>query len=112
MKAILKSASIFLSTAALAAAVNASDMTTIEGRVTFDQGDFHLVTNSDRIILTGLSRDELSFYAGQAAIITGETHRNDGETGAMEVYKIQLEKQGELVTLYDWEVVNNELYEN
>lgn len=112
MKTLLKTASIFLSSAVLATAVNATDMTTIEGLVTFDQGDFHLVTATDRIILTGMSRDELSLYSGQAAIITGEAHTDDGEAGMMEVYKIQLEKQGQLVTLYDWDVVNKELYEN
>jgi hypothetical protein len=87
-------------------------LTTIQGLVTFDQGNFHLMTATDRITLTGLSRDELNLYSGQAAIISGETHTNEDNSEVMEVYKIQLEKQGQLVTLYDWEVVNNELYEN
>lgn len=112
MKTILKSAATFLSTAVLATAVNATEMSTIEGLVAFDQGNFHLITETQSITLTGMSRDELNFYTGQKAIITGEAHSDEGEADAMEVYKIQLEKQGELVTLYDWEVVNNELYEN
>jgi hypothetical protein len=112
MKKILKSATTFLSTAVLATAVNATEMSTIEGLVAFDQGNFHLITETQSITLTGMSRDELNFYTGQKAIITGEAHSDEGEADAMEVYKIQLEKRGELVTLYDWEVVNNELYEN
>lgn len=112
MKTILKSVSFFLSTAVFATAVSASDMTTLEGLVSFDQGNFHLVTSTDRITLTGMSRDELNLYSGKTATITGETHTSENNSAVMEVYKIQLEEQGRLITLYDWEVVNNELYEN
>lgn len=112
MNTWFKTAALLISSAALAAAVQATEMTTLEGQVSFQQGDFHLVSENSDMILTGMSRDELNLYSGQATIITGEIHRDEGDTDMMEVYKIQLEKQGELVTLYDWEVVNNELYEN
>ncbi|GEM_PF-2446079 len=112
MKTLLKSAAIFINTAVFSAAAFANEMTTIQGTVTFEQGDFHLVSEHSDVILTGMSRDELNLYSGQTTIITGEAHSDDGDADMMEVYKIQLEKAGQLVTLYDWDIVNNELYEN
>jgi hypothetical protein len=51
----------------------------------------------------------LPFDSGRSD--SGQCHR-DENIDMMEVYKIQLDSQGDLVTTYDWEVVNNELYEN
>ncbi len=112
MKTIIKPSVIFLAAAAFATASYATEMTSIEGIVTFDQGDFYLVSENDNIMLTGMSRDDLNLYSGQATIITGEAHSDEGDVDMMEVYKIQSEKKGQIVTLYDWEIVNNELYEN
>jgi len=112
MKTWLKTATLLINAAVFATAAHATEMTTLQGQVSFQQGDFHLISDNSNMILTGMSRDELNLYSGQSTIITGEVHRDEGDTDMMEVYKIQLEKQGELVTLYDWEVVNNELYEN
>jgi hypothetical protein len=112
MKTWLKTATLVISSAVLATAVQATEMTTRKGQISFQQGDFHLVSENSSLILTGMSRDELNLYSGQSTIITGEVHSDEGDTGMMEVYKIQLEKQGKWVTLYDWEIVNNELYEN
>lgn len=112
MKSLLKSTAICLTASLLATVAVATEMKSIQGQVTFTQGDFHLVTDKQSIELTGMSRDELNLYSGQEVTITGESHSDEGAAEMMEVYKIQLEKQGELVTLYDWEVVNNELYEN
>jgi hypothetical protein len=112
MKSLLKSTAICLTATVLATVAMATEMKSLQGKVTFTQGDFLLITENQRIVLTGLSRDELNLYSGQNVMITGEAHNDEGVTEMMEVYKIQLEKQGELVTLYDWDVVNNELYEN
>ncbi len=112
MKRLLKSTAICLTATVLSTVVVATEMTSVQGQVTFSQGDFLLVTDNQRIELTGMSRDELNLYSGQEVTITGEAHNDEGAAEMMEVYKIQLDRQGELVTLYDWDVVNNELYEN
>ena len=112
MKKIIKSSVTFLAAAAFATASLATEMTSVEGIMTFDQGDFYLVSENDNIMLTGMNRDELNLYAGLTTIITGEAHSDEGDVDMLEVYKIQSEKKGQIVTLYDWEIVNTELYEN
>jgi len=85
-----------------------ADTQVLEGIISFDKGSYQLVATDKQQQLTGLSMDELRAFEGLAVTITGELADN----GKLEIYKIQQSVEGELVTAYDWDLVNNELYEN
>jgi hypothetical protein len=94
-------------TTAMALAISmgavASEMTTLEGKVSFDKGQYQI----DNVKLTGLSLSELRQYEGQVVKIAGEkTHEH------LNIYKVFMKTENGYETSYDWDVVNSEQYEN
>ena len=102
MKSLTAAAVVMTATAAQA------EVQVVEGIVTFEKGAYQLETSEHKQALTGLSMNELRAYEGLSVIISGEITDN----GKLEVYKVQQSVEGKLTTSYDWELVNNELYEN
>ena len=98
-------AAIAVSAAAMAAQ---AETLVMEGIVSFEKGSYQLMTADKQQALSGLSMDELRAFEGLAVTISGELADN----GKLEIYKVQQSVAGELVTAYDWDLVNNELYEN
>jgi len=93
---------------ALAASAAQAEIKVMEGIVTFEKGAYQLATADSKQALAGMKMDELRAYEGLSVIISGEMADN----GKLEIYKVQQSVEGQLVTSYDWELVNNELYEN
>lgn len=92
----------------LLASATQADIQVMEGIVSFEKGAYQLVSTENKQALSGLSMDELRAFEGLSVTVSGELADN----GKLEVYKVQQSVAGELITAYDWEVVNNELYEN
>ena len=85
-----------------------ADMVEVEGIIAFDKGNYQLVSVDNTQTLTGLSLDELRAFEGTSVVISGEmTDKNK-----LEIYKVQQSVQGEMITAYDWDLVDAELYEN
>jgi len=96
---------IIMATIALAFSIGAmaSEMTILEGKVSFDKGQYQI----DNVKLTGLSLSELRQYEGQEVKISGEkTHEH------LNIYKVFMKTENGYETSYDWDVVNSEQYEN
>lgn len=90
----------------LSLAVHAVDIQEYEGKLTFEKGAYVLQQSRAKQFLSGLSLAQLRHFEGQQVKIFAHA----SEQG-LEIYKV-LRKQGqEYVAAYDWEVVNNDLYE-
>ena len=97
-KIIMAAMTLVLSISAMA-----SEMTIMEGKVSFDKGQYQI----DNVKLTGLSLSELRQYEGHMVKIAGEkTHEH------LNIYKVFLKTENGYETSYDWDVVNSEQYEN
>ena len=90
---------------ALAAQASASSLKSIEGKVMFSKGDYHLVSGQTSIELSGLSNQQLRHYEGLEVKAAGELT----EAG-LEVYKVFIKTESGYKTTYDWDVVNQDLY--
>jgi opacity protein-like surface antigen len=104
MKSLL--ISIFASVLFSAAAV-ASDMTTMEGKVVFDQGQYHLQAKDKSVALSGMNMQHLRKYEGKDVKIAGES-----KLTSLEVYKVFIKQGDTYQASYDWDMVNQDLYSN
>lgn len=92
----------------LSLSTTASNLDTIEGSVSFVKGDYYLVSDKNtKQRLTGMSRQELRAYEGKKIKIAGET-----KSDSVDIYKIFVKTESGYETSYDWDVVNQELYNN
>ena len=90
---------------ALAAQASASSLQTVEGKVMFSKGEYHLVSPNQSIELSGLSNQQLRNFEGLDVKAAGEL------TGAgLEVYKVFVKTESGYEASYDWDVVNQDLY--
>ena len=105
---MIRSISAVLLAGAISASAIAGEVVSQEGIINFSKGTYQLVSADKHTVLTGLSNQDLRGYEGLSVVLTGELT----ESGALEIYKVQQRKDGALVTSYDWELVNNDLYEN
>lgn len=93
---------------ALSFSATASNLETIEGSVSFVKGDYYLVSDKNtKQRLTGLNRQELRAYEGKNIKVAGET-----KSDSVEIYKIFVKTENGYEASYDWDVVNQELYNN
>jgi len=98
MKIIMATIALVLSISSMA-----SEMTMLEGKVLFDKGHYQI----NNVKLTGLSLTELRQYEGHTVKMAGEK-----TSGNLDIYKVFVKTQNGYETSYDWDVVNNEQYEN
>jgi hypothetical protein len=90
---------------ALAAQASASSLQTVEGKVIFSKGDYHLVNTHKSVELSGLSNQQLRNFEGLEVKAAGEL------TGkSLEVYKVFVKTESGYEASYDWDVVNQDLY--
>lgn len=90
---------------ALAAQASASSLKTIEGKVMFSKGDYHLVKDNQSVALSGLSNQQLRNFEGLDIKAAGEL-----TDAGLEVYKVFVKTESGYETSYDWDVVNQDLY--
>jgi hypothetical protein len=90
---------------ALASQASASSMKTMEGKVIFSKGDYHLVNATQSRELTGLSNTQLRHYEGLTIKAAGEV-----SDASLEIYKVFVKTDSGYETTYDWDVVNQDLY--
>ena len=90
---------------ALASQASASTLKTMEGKVEFSKGDYHLVNESQSRELTGLSNQQLRHYEGLTIKAAGEM-----SSESLEIYKIFVKTDSGYDATYDWDVVNQDLY--
>ncbi|MGR6872636.1 hypothetical protein ACU6U9_10095 [Pseudomonas sp. HK3] len=90
---------------ALAAQASASSLQTMEGKVTFSKGEYHLVNTTSSVELSGLNNQQLRHYEGLEIKAAGELVE-----GSLEVYKVFIKTESGYKTTYDWDVVNQDLY--
>ena len=90
---------------ALAAQASASSLKTIEGKVMFSKGDYHLVKGNQSVELSGLSNQQLRNFEGLDIKAAGEL-----TDAGLEVYKVFVKTESGYETSYDWDVVNQDLY--
>jgi hypothetical protein len=90
---------------ALASQASASSMKTMEGKVIFSKGDYHLVNTTQSRELTGLSNTQLRHYEGLTIKAAGEV-----SDASLEIYKVFVKTDNGYETTYDWDVVNQDLY--
>ena len=104
MKSLL--ISIFASVLFSAAAA-ASDMTTMEGKVVFEQGQYFLQSSDKSVALSGMNMQHLRKYEGKDVKVAG-----DSKLTSLEVYKVFIKQGDTYQASYDWDVVNQDLYSN
>lgn len=92
---------------ALASHANASSLTTMEGKVIFSKGEYHLVNDKQSRILTGLTNQQLRHYEGLTIKAVGEL-----ADSSLEIYKVFTKTAAGYESTYDWDVVNQDLYTN
>lgn len=90
---------------ALAAQASASSLKTMEGKVVFSKGEYHLVNSKSTIVLSGLNNAQLRHYEGLEIKAAGELAKNE-----LDVYKVFVKTQTGYEASYDWDVVNQDLY--
>lgn len=87
-------------------AVNAADIEQYTGTLKFEKGAYVLQQGSTQYALTGLSLTKLRHFEDQQVKIYAKSSDK-----SLEIYKL-LRKQGEAYeSVYDWDVVNNDLYQ-
>ncbi|WP_396587654.1 hypothetical protein [Bermanella sp. R86510] len=86
----------------LLTSICASAMTSIEGKMVFEKGQYY-VSNKPVI---GLSLSELRKYEDRQVVVEGKPR----ESGELEVYKISVKTESGYKTSYDWDVVNETYY--
>jgi len=96
---------IIMATIALVLSISsmASEMTMLEGKVLFDKGQYQI----NNVKLIGLSLTELRQYEGHTVKMAGEKTSEH-----LNIYKVFVRTENGYETSYDWDVVNNEQYEN
>jgi len=92
---------------ALSGPVMASGLSTVEGKVVFEKGQYLLKAGKQTHKLTGLSLQQLRQYEGRSVKVAGEASDN-----TLEIYKVFTKTENGYEASYDWEVVNQELYAN
>lgn len=97
----------FLLVLSFSASSFASEMTTVEGTVSFDQGQYFVQGKDMRTALSGMDMAQLRAYEGKAVKVAGEQ-----KVQSLDVYKIFVKKGDAYEASYDWEVVNQDLYSN
>jgi len=90
---------------ALSSQAMASELSTIEGKVVFQKGQYVLQTSKSSQELSGLSLQALRQYEGRTVKVAGEVSE-----GSLEIYKVFVKTENGYETSYDWDVVNQELY--
>ena len=85
----------------------ASDMVTMEGKVVFEQGQYHLQAKDTSIVLSGMNMQHLRKYEGKDVKVAGES-----KLTSLEVYKVFIKQGDTYQASYDWDVVNQDLYSN
>ncbi|MGK0444641.1 MAG: hypothetical protein ACJA1U_001576 [Bermanella sp.] len=90
---------------ALASQAQASTLESMEGKVIFSKGDYHLVNATQSRELSGLSNQQLRHYEGLTIKAAGQL--NDE---SLEIYKVFVKTEQGYETTYDWDVVNQDLY--
>lgn len=90
---------------AFSAQVFASNLETVEGKVSFEKGQYVLTSEQNTLTLEGLSLTQLRQYEGRTVKVAGEI-----ESGDLEIYKVFVKTENGYESSYDWDVVNQELY--
>ena len=91
---------------ALTTLAHASDLQEYQGTLVFDKGTYLLIQGDKQRPLTGLSLAQFRHFEGQQVKLFAQQ-----QAGGLEIYKV-LRKQGQTyVAVYDWDVVNSNLYE-
>lgn len=102
MKMLTLVAALFV---ALSSQVMASNLETLEGKVTFEKGQYFLMTAKNKHELSGLSLQQLRQYEGRTIKVAGEVSEKQ-----IEIYKLFVKTESGYESSYDWDVVNQELY--
>lgn len=79
----------------------------LQGVIERQGSHFYVVSQNNKTQLTGMQFNDLLRYEGLKVEISGETSAK-----GLDVYKLHIFTQGKKKQVYDWETINQMLYES